>query len=117
MKRLIYSLALIAILMSCKKDNPKDFLKKHIVGTWTISEARMNVSDDWHLVLDNEPQVCVSENHLSDPWNKDYIVINGHYIQIESGTNGIMQLVHIEFENDECMLWTFSDGSQMRLCE
>ena len=105
MKSLILLLSTIAVLASCSKPATKKAFHKQIQGTWIMKEARLSHMDHWENFPTTEDPVTITENFISNPWNKEYEVLDNGVISF--GTETINVTIH---KKDE-MLWVSNNDS------
>ena len=107
MKKLILLLSTIALFVSCSKPATKKAFHKQIQGTWIMKEAKYSHMDHWEDFPATEAPVIITENFISNPWNKEYEVLDKGVISL--GTETINVTIH---KKDE-MLWA-SNGDSLK---
>ena len=100
MKKIILFIA-VATLSSCAKYKTEH----HIVGTWKMSEAKINGSDSWGAIGNEIDAVIITKTFITQPWSNTYELIDENTIKINN------EDIDVIFEDRNHMMFCDSNDS------
>ena len=104
MKKIILLITVMALFAaSCSKHK----VQNQIVGTWQMTEARLNGMANWEPIPATEAPVVITETHISNPWDTTYTVMSHGRIKVK------MEVITVEIKKRKHMMWT-SNGDSLR---
>lgn len=100
MKKLL--LVSVIALTSCGKFK----FENKVQGTWKMSEARLESMSTWQPIPQSEPEVVITESHISNPWNTSYTVVDKKLVFNN-------QTIKVKV-NKHTMLWVFENTDSLK---
>lgn len=82
MKKLIILTLATLPFLSCSKFK----FENKIQGEWSMKQIKMHDQSVWFDVPENEQLVIISNDSVSNPWNKPYSIVDKHNININGTT-------------------------------
>jgi hypothetical protein len=105
MYKIFLIIALGVSTLSCKKPLTKSALQRQIEGIWIMKEAKLNGMNSWEAMPSTEAPVVITEDHISNPWNKNYEVISKNSIALGS------EEIKVEICKKDKMLFSLNGDS------
>lgn len=100
MKKLF--IASLLLLSSCGKMK----FENKIQGSWTLYKGKPNNSTEWYSFPSTEEPVVITDDFISNPWNKPYTISNKCIILDE-------EIIKVDVSKND-MLWVFENNDSLK---